>query len=65
MTKKNTNTQDRIIAVVKNDKPETVAKLISIMKKRYSLPEHEIITHVIKLQRSGNINLQESLNPTL
>ena len=60
--------KDYIVQTVINEKPETVSKLIKIMRQKYSLTEHELAQILVQLENEGKMHFKEketSIPPTL
>jgi hypothetical protein len=51
---------DYILRVTKAEEPETVRDLIILVKKRLGLPEKQIIDHILGLQDSGRLSLEDA-----
>jgi len=52
-----------IIQFVENKKPQNVQQLISLVKERTSIPESEIVEHILRLQSQGKITLEPLPTP--
>jgi uncharacterized protein YdcH (DUF465 family) len=46
-----------IINTVKEDKPETVNQLVTLIKQKYQLPDQKILNHILTLQEKKQIHL--------
>jgi hypothetical protein len=51
---------DYILRVTKAEEPETVRDLIILVKNRLGLPEKQIIDHILGLQDSGRLSLEDA-----
>jgi hypothetical protein len=51
---------DYILRVTKSEEPETVRDLIILVEKRLGLPEKQIIDHILGLQDSGRLSLEDA-----
>jgi hypothetical protein len=49
---------------MKTNKPETVQVLVKLVQQKYSLPQEEIMEHVINLQSQEKLILHEGYSPT-
>jgi hypothetical protein len=47
-----------IIETVKENKPETVSQLVTLIKQKYPLPDRKILDQVMRLQEKGKIHLK-------
>jgi hypothetical protein len=52
-----------IVQVIKEDKPQTVKQLVSLVKERLPIPEQEILETVLRLQSEGKISLAKQQPP--
>ena len=52
-----------ILHVIKEDKPQTVKQLVSLVKKRLPIPEQEILETILRLQSEGRISLAKQQPP--
>ena len=52
-----------IVQVIKQDKPQNVKQLISLVKERLPIPEEEILETILKLQSEGKISLAKQQPP--
>ena len=50
---------DYILRVTEAEKPETVRELVILVKDRLGLPEKQIIDHILGLQDSGRLTLED------
>jgi hypothetical protein len=50
-----------IAQVIKEDKPQTVKLLVSLVKEKLQIPEQEIFETILKLQSEGRISLSKQL----
>lgn len=50
---------DYILRVTEAEKPETVRELVILVKERLGLPEKQIIDHILGLQDSGRLSLED------
>jgi hypothetical protein len=46
-----------IIKTVKENKPETVNQLVTLIKQKYQLPDQKILNHILTLQEKKQIHL--------
>jgi len=47
-----------IIQTVKENKPETVNQLVTLIKQKYPFPEKQILNHILSLQEKQKIHLK-------
>jgi hypothetical protein len=47
-----------IIETVKENKPETVSQLVTLIKQKYPLPDQKILNHIMRLQEKQQIHLK-------
>jgi len=52
-----------IIQLIEDKKPRNVQQLVDLAKEETSVPKHEIIEHVLRLQSQGKITLKELPTP--
>jgi len=50
--------KEYILLTVKNKIPKTIKQLTELVQKKYSLPQGEIIQHILDLQKQGKLNLK-------
>jgi len=62
--KQSENTIDQyILEVVRKNNPETVNELVKLVQPKYSVPEEEILGHILYLQNQGKIALKNHQAP--
>jgi len=54
-----------IVQVIKEDKPQTVKQLVSLVKEKLQIPEQEILETILRLQSDGKISLAKQQPPVL
>ena len=67
MSRKNLNPlvlDQHILHVVKTHNPATVQELVELIQQEYSLPQDEIVEHVINLQSQEKLTLHENRSPS-
>ena len=60
---KNAAIHEFILQVVEKEKPKDVEQLTKIVQQRFSSPKHDIVEHILTLQREGKITLREPSPP--
>ena len=54
------NLSNRILHIVKTEKPDTVKQLIELTQKKTKLPEDEIMAYILDLQNQDKLSLKEN-----
>ena len=54
-----------ILQTVKKENPETVEQLVELVHKKYSIPQKEIMEHILDLQSQGKLKLKKYPEPIL
>jgi hypothetical protein len=52
-----------IINIVKKNNPKSVNQLVKLVQQKYSIPEKDVLEHVIHLQNHGKITLKSHPSP--
>jgi len=52
--------KEHILQTVKHKHPETVQRLVELVRQQHPLPQQEIMTHILDLQNQGKLALKEN-----
>jgi len=58
---KTSHLNEYIMQTVKNEHPKTVKQLVELVHQKHSLPQQEILEHILDLQNQGKLALKEDI----